>query len=481
MMFRLSGWAGVETAWSGMCRSKTTAAPPTAERAGEPVVASRRNYVLGVLSGSAGTVAIDFLHPELILAGLIYALTRSATLVALVTVVSKAGVLAPQMLVGTGLEHRARKRPYFIALTAVRATALAAMIGAMGRLSAGTDPMVLGLFFLAYFISCMAAGASYVIFMDMAGRMVPSERIGSFFGMRHGLGGVLSVVLGFALIQPVLEKIDLPLNYLVLAVVGAVLAVASMVLFALCHEEPGPQAPRRTTVGESLRRGFGWLRRDRNYRAYLWQRVCFRVSYLALAFYIPYGSETLATAGGPGGLAVLGGIMVATFKLSRTVFSVLWGRVADVRGFRACMIGGGVFFSLAPGLALLAPHLPGAYALPIPATQSHLDLRLSVYLLSLVSLGGGFQGMIIGSSRFLITSAPPHRRISYVGFLNTVTSPLTLMPLAGAWLAARAGMHVLFAVVLVGGLLSLLAATRMRPERAAEGPPPTPPEPARPA
>jgi hypothetical protein len=80
------------------------------------------------------------------------------------------------------------------------------------------------------------------------------------------------------------------------------------------------------------------------------------------------------------------------------------------------------------------------------------------------------QASIIGGNRFLIRNAPPHRRISYVGFMNTITSPLALLPLVGAWVANTFGMTALFAGILSGGVLAIAAAVYMRPERTDEAP-----------
>ncbi|KKL72780.1 hypothetical protein LCGC14_2081500, partial [marine sediment metagenome] len=377
----------------------------------------RRNYTLGVLSGAVGTMSFQFMHPELILAGMIYALTESTMLVALVTVVSKACILAPQLLVGHRLEHHALKRPFFIGLGIVKFFAVAGMVLAISRLSPGSTGWPLVLFYLTYAIACTCAGAGYVVFMDMAGRMIPSGKVGSFFGMRHFLGGVLAPVLALVVIHPVLTKVTLPFNYVIVVATGAVLAVVNLALFAMCRESPGPKARTPTTLGESLRRGMGWLRSDRNYRNYFWQRVAFRVNYLGLAFYIPFGHRTLARGRSAAEVALLGGIMVGTMILGSTVASALWGRVADRHGYRRCMMGAGVLFTLGPALALAAPRLQ--------AVTTAVDLPLTVYLLALLAMASGIQGSVIGGTQFMVTTAPPHRRISYVAFQNTITSPLT--------------------------------------------------------
>jgi len=445
-----------------MCGRNAAANTPSSLATGPAIPHARRNRRLGVAAGAIGGLGQAFVHPELIIAGLIYALTGSPALVALVTIISKAGALAPQLWASSHLEHRPRKMPSFVLVTVVRSVGFAGLLAAMWLLTRQVAAVPLALFFAAYLLTCVCGGTGHVIFMDMVGRMIPTQRLGSFFGARYLLGSMLAILAGVAIIQPVLGRVELPVNYLLLAAVGGLLAIADMTVFARCREEDGPRAEQRTTLRESLQRGMRWLRTDHNYRMYFWGRIAFRINYLGLAFFIPYGTERLRYEG-RGGLAVLGGVMVATMQLSRLAASVIWGRAADRRGFRACLIGGGVCFFLAPSLALLAPILPPAFQVPIPGAAGTLDLPLTVYLLALVVLGLGFQGNMLGGNHFIVSSAPPHRRASYLGFLNTVTSPLTLLPLAGAALAAKAGMSAVFGLAVIGGLVSLLSALRMRP------------------
>lgn len=451
-----------------MSTRTTTADADPGEQPAARAAGTRRNYVLGIFSGTCGQLAHSFMHPELVLAGMVDRLTGSNFLVALLAVVNKGGMFAPQLWVGSRLEHQPRKRPYFIATTIIRAGAAVATIGALVMLWRQGNGLALGLFFLAYLVMCMCGGTGHVIFMDMAGRTLPPGRIGRFFGLRHFLGGGLAVVAGMVIIQPLVENEQLvPVNYLVLVIIGGALAIVSMALWSLTREGDGPRAGRRGNFRESFRRGFRWLRRDRNYRAFLGLRIAFRVNYLGLAFFIPYGTEKFKYLG-PGGAAALSGILVAAMRLSRVATSVLWGRLADRRGYRSPMLGAGAFFLLSPVLALLAPALPRAFRLPIPGLRYALDLPLIVYLLALVALGTGMQGGIIGGTRFLIRTAPPHRRLSYVGFMNTITAPLTLLPLLGAVVANTFGMTALFAALIAGGALSIAAALYMRPEGATD-------------
>jgi hypothetical protein len=443
-----------------------------------PTEPSRRNYVLGILNGALGTVAYDFVHPDLILAGLVFALSRPAFgdrwayfLVAVLSIINKGGSLLPQLYVSSHLEHRPRKRPFYAFLTVVRACGAVLLVLAMWMMSRRVDAVTMSLFFVGFFVVAVCMGAGHVITLDMFGRMIQLDRIGTFLGTREFLGGAMSLVAGLVIVQPILNRggaspdnSSLASNYFILGVIGSSLTVVAMVLLILCHEEEGPRARRRTTFIESLIRGWRWLKRNPDYRAYFWLRVAFRINDLALAFFIPYGEQKLKSSQDAVGVAVLGGVLVATFKLSRVASSALWGWTVDRFGDRATLVWAGVCFVLAPLLALAAPALPTGFSAPLPATRAVLDLPLVVYMLALVMIGAAYQGSIIGGNRFLIGRAPPRRRLSYIGFLNTITSPLTFLPMLAAVVASHFGVTTLFVAIIGGGVLYLCWASRVRPE-----------------
>ncbi|MFP4106426.1 MAG: hypothetical protein ACLFVU_10090 [Phycisphaerae bacterium] len=421
---------------------------------------ARRNHLLGVTAGMFAGVARDFVHPELIIVGLIWALTKNPYLVALVPIINKAGALTPQLLASTFIEHRPRRRPYFVLLTFIRTGSFVGLVAAMFLLTISVNWVHLMIFYTVYLLCCMTGGTGHVIFMDMVGRLIPSHRIGAFLGMRQFLGGGLSIITGLLIVQPILNKVYLPMNYVILAAIGAVLVGVDMGIFSQCREEPGPKADSKTTLMESMRRGLAWLTADHNYRCYFWCRIAFRLSYLGLAFFVPYGEDRLSREGAAG-MAVLGGILVATFKGSGVIGSLIWGKYVDRFGSKSTMIWGGALMTVAPLMALLSPRLPITFELPLPYVERGLTLPLLMYLLALAVFQQGLRAQMLGGHRLLINGAPSHRRASYIAFLNTITCPLTLLPLAGAWLADIAGMDAVFVVVVIGGALMFVASSFM--------------------
>jgi uncharacterized membrane protein YeaQ/YmgE (transglycosylase-associated protein family) len=419
----------------------------------------RRNYLLGVIGGTIATTANDFIEPDLILAGFVYAATGSKVLVGILAIMNKLGGLGPQLLAGSLLEHRKDKMSWYVGAMVIRAFALAALTASIFKLGNGFSTAALTMFMLSFLMICVCGGFSYVITMDMTGRMIPAEKLGRYLGIRNFGGQTVAVIAGVLVIQPILSKGGAH-SYFVLAIIGSVLVLTSMFMMSMCKDHEHKTARRPSSLLISLRRGFKWMRLDRNYRLFFWQRVMFRFEYIGLAFFIPYGKDVLMKESTVS-IAILGGVMVATMKASRIVASLMWAKTMDPRKCKLCLACGGAGFAIASLLALMAPILPTVYHVAMPMTHLDMTLPLTIYLLALATLGLANESLNIGGDTFVMTSAPGHRRLSYVAFTNTVTSPLTLLPLAAAWVANLLGVTSLFVMVLASGLTTVWLARKM--------------------
>ncbi len=396
------------------------------------------------------------------LAGYIYALTGSATAVALITVLNKAGIMIPQLIVGNFAETFPRRRPLYALAAGMRVMSMVFITISMFLLVRFNNPAMLALFYGAVFIRAAASGSIGILFNDMLGRLIPAHRIGSLLGLRKFLGGVFAIMAGAAIIQPILGGLDFPLNYYILAIIGTLLLFIQHSVWYLCREHPGQSIKKRSSLADTVRRGFMWLKEDWNYRCYLWIRISFRFSYVGLAFFIPYGTETLKYGSETGGLAVLGGILVAVLKASELIASLLWSKVCDLKGPAPVLQTGALITFMAPLIAFTAGRLPAAFYLNIPGLAHDLTLPLSVYFVALACMGAGFSGLLIAGQQFLITTAPTAHRPSYLAFINTIIIPLTFLPLLGAMVSNLLGMDALFLMVACGASVGIIAAFRMR-------------------
>jgi hypothetical protein len=414
-----------------------------------------------VVSGTIGRLGRSFLHPQLVLAGYVYELTQSNALVGLLTTVNEAGMLGPQLYVSSLIEHRPRKLPSFMAMHVARTIALVGIVAGIW-LSIANVTTGLGVFFAATFVYRIAHGAGGLAFMDIIGKTIDPRRIGGLLAWRALLGGTLALVAGFLAVQPALQRMTFPSNYALLAAGGAALTAVSGIAIFFAREDPMAKTPKRRNLSGVIRGGLGDLRADRNYRLLLALRVLMRANGLTLAFYVPYGIERLGASG-------MAGVFIGVTSASQLASSPFWGRMSGTRGNRICLVWVGVLYALSPLAVLAATRVPDLVAWSPPWLGFTLTAPLAVYLLALALFGFAHQGNIIARNAFVVETAPPDRRPSYIAFLNTVSVPMTFLPAIAGWAigGSTSGLDGLFVGVCVTGILTLIAAAGLEDVRGA--------------
>ncbi|MFO7956810.1 MAG: MFS transporter [Candidatus Brocadiia bacterium] len=407
-----------------------------------------------------GRLGNSFLNPHLVLSALVYDQTRSTALVGLLVALAMAGHRLPQLYVSSLVEHRERKKAFYIAASAVRILMLCIMAGVLFAAGGVGSWWPLAAFLTAYFVFSVAQGCASIPFFDMLAEAIGPTRVGSFFGMRHFLGSCAVLVCGFLVIQPVQDGLPSPTNYAVLTGIAIGVLGISWGSFALFREQENSSPPKRRSARQVLAAGRRLLARDRNYRDILILLVLARVNTLALTFYVPYGVERLGVAG-------VSGILLGFMSASRMASSLVWGRVSRRKGNRLCLVFAGLLFIFSPLAILAAPRLPGLFRWPLPFTEVELDLPLLIYFLALFSFGMALQAHMIGRTGFIVESAPEGRRPSYIGFLNTVTFPMTFLSVVAGLMVDWRGitLDTLVGIVAASGVLTLLFALRLREVR----------------
>jgi hypothetical protein len=363
--------------------------------------------------------------------------------------------LHSQLYVSSLIEHRPRKLPSFMVMHAARTAAALCMCGGIW-ISASHAAPGLWLFFVACFAHRVLHGGSVLAFTDIIGKTIDTRRYGGFLAWRAVLGGILALVTGFLIVQPILHRGPFPSSYAILVGAGAVFAGVSGGVFYGARENPQVGVMKRRNLFEVVRGGLSDLRADRNYRLLLTLRVLMRVNGLTLAFYVPYGVERLGASG-------MAGVFIGVISASRLASSPVWGRLSSRRGNRVCLIWSGVFYALSPVAALMATRVPSIGAWLAPVLGFTLSLPLGVYLLALTVFGFALQGNIIARNAFVIETAPSERRPSYIAFLNTVSLPMALLPVLAGWAIgdSTSGLDGLFVVVAATGVLTFAVASRL--------------------
>ncbi len=167
--------------------------------------------------------------------------------------------------------------------------------------------------------------------------------------------------------------------------------------------------------------------------------------YLALPFFAIHAQNDL---GFPKSIV---GLFISAQMVGTVVGGPLWGYLGDKHG---------PFWVVR--IVALASGLTGVLALlsRVAFSMDWIIVTYALYFLLYFFLGTSLGGTWIGFSNYVIDIAEDKQTASYLGILNTVAGPLTLLTLAGGWILKTVGYGYLFAVMV--SILGIACVTAWR-------------------
>lgn len=424
----------------------------------------RRNFLLGLTNGIFMRFAYSFADPQTVLPVFVITLTGSHVLAGVVSGLFEAGWFLPQMLISNLVQHRERKLPLYRAMAFVRSGSWVAAGVSVFLIGHGDYALLFGVFLLCYLGVCLGAGVAAVPFMDVVGKSLPARRRGSFFAYRRLVGGLLGIGAGIVVARVLSPEsgLEFPFGYGLLFCFAAVLAVVGLGAFSLVREPIEPVSPARVTFRDHLRNCGRILREDVNYRRYFTQRVLSSLGLMALPFFATYAVTEL------GAQPAQVGMMVSLWMLSGMLSNLLWGTLSDRKGSRILVVASAALSGIAPVVALgsvLVParpvEIPATLAFWLPECLCTIDLRLLVFLSCFVLNGFADAARKVSTNAYLLDISPAVLRPTYVGFMNTLSSPLALSAALGGLITQLFSYRTVFSLSLLFALLSLVVSLRL--------------------
>ena len=446
-------------------------APGPPPRSGTPAPAAavdeaeaRRNFRLGVLNGAVYQGGENFIDSSTVIPVFVSRLTPSNGLIGLASALGDLGWLLPQVFVAPWASRLPQQLWLYRRAALVRGTALFALAALAWPLRHRPDALLLA-YFVLYGIYSVGAGVGGVAFMEVVGRTVPRERLGSYFAQRMFWGGSLGAVSGL-LVRQILDANDSGVAFVVLFALAGVVCSAGYALFASIREPDVPIRPMaRATPVALLRQGLAWFRDDPIFRRLIVARGSLSVWLTASPFIVLF---TVRELGGGAGVA-------GTFLMARIAGYVLsnvgWHQLSKRRGNRVVMR---VATGAACGLSLVA----AALAVLSPWSLGVLSRSATVVALELVTMLGGaaHSGLLVAYGSLVIELAPPGARQGFVSMINTFLGPTMLLPMLGGLVVDATSAPALFALCAGAGLVGYRAAVRLPARSSAEGWPASHPE-----
>lgn len=403
----------------------------------------KRNFTLTALNGIFFNFASAFLSDTTVLPVFISNLTSSRILVGLAGSLERASWPLPQVIVAPFAERSERKKPLYIHTALLRffsLLALSVVAFAVGRID---NSLFLLLFFIIFAIFSLSGGVAGPAFMDIVAKTIPARMRGSLWAIRISVGSGFAV-LGGLIVRYLLRSFSFPSNYGAIFLASTGLVAVGLVLFSFVEEPVQPVAAQRKGLKQHLAEGRLIFREDSNYRGLVQIRLLIGVLFMATPFYVVYARELVGVEESSVGL------LLAAQMLGLMLSNILWGNIANRLGSRLVLMGTALTGIVPPLGALACPFFsPG---------QWHFAA-----LFFFIGVSGA--GLRLGYSTFLLDIAPPLKRLTYIGFINTTIAPVLFLPTLGGMIVDTISYTPLFSIAALASGLALYRSTLLTEPR----------------
>ncbi len=401
-----------------------------------------RNFFYGVVNGVLVTGGDAFLHSALVIAPFLALIGAPAVAIGLVPAIRVGGYFLPQLLVANHLSQQPYKMPYYNLTSGLRIGSLALMTAAAFFLGVDHPGLTVAIVLVALTVNAVGSGIAGVPFADVTAKIVPHNRLGTFWVLRNSIGGLLALLCGWSLRLILDSEMAFPDNFSLIFLLGSVLLAAAYLSFSLVKEPPGVPGLQRPLL-RMIREIPGLLKLDVNLRRFLRVRFLGLAALLAEPFYAIYAIETLGAPESALGVYII----VATVAAILGNFALR--KPADSGHNVTVLQVGLALTAVAPLLALLS----GSW-------------QLFALVFVLTSMANHAVG--IASFNLLYAIAPPGDRPLYIGLSNTVLALPSVAPILAGALLPVIGASWLFAIALSIGLVTLVFSFRFGDLREAD-------------
>jgi MFS family permease len=334
----------------------------------------RRNYPAHLAHGLLGQTGMRLINAPTFIPAYVAALAGSDVYVGLARGLQYLGMSLSPVVGATLIEHRRRVLPVgFVIGALMRVQILGLALG--GLLLPPPWPLVTACVFLGLF--GVFLGVQGVVFNFLVSKVIPVEKRGLLMGLRNALSGLTAIAVSLYAGTRLIESGALGNGYAATFLLGFVLTSLGLCMLLFVREPESPNVLERAGVGRRLRQLPVLLRSDAAFTRYFLARALATIGRMAVPFYVLFADERVGLSG-----ADLG-YLTAAFILSQSAGNLIWGVLADRRGFRF------VF------LASLGTWMVSVWFLMDTASLAHL---LGVFL----GIGAGLGGFQMSAQNLVL-------------------------------------------------------------------------------
>lgn len=389
----------------------------------------KHNLIVNIFDGAFFGFAMGFASFVTIFPLFVSQLTDSALLIGLIPAIHNAGWQFPQLFVSGWVARQPRFKPLVLKLTMSERLPFLLFALVAAFTPSLPVPISLGLIYALLVIQGLGAGLTANPWTSMIGKIIPSDRRGTFFGAQAAAANVLASLSALAA-GLILENFPSPQDFVYCFLLCSASMGVSWAFLGLTREpahriEAVSRLERPPSVIANMNR---ILQTDPNFRRFLVARIISQLATMAFAFYTVYAVRRHEASY----LTVSG--MTSILLASQIAANVLMGWIGDRWSRKGVMEIGLTAAGLSACLAWLAPSA-GWF-----------------YLVFALAALGNVAVWTIGMAMSLEFGDEADRP-AYIGMSNTLLAPANILaPFLGGYLADLAGYPTTFIVSAIGAL-----------------------------
>ena len=328
------------------------------------------------------------------------------------------------------ISYRKRVVPIAIAIGFIMRTNIL-FIGLAGLYFSNQLTLVLVILFLGLF--GLAEGMQGVVFNYLTSKILPLRLRGRLMGLRNFFGGLSASIFALFVGDYLVGNQDKLEGYSYSFIIAFFISIFGLISLILIREPAPPEIGKKQSFPEQLKAISFFLRKDRNFRFFFWARTVATMGKMTLPFYVLYAGQEVGFSG------YFLGVLTSVFTLSHTFSNLLWGAMADLRGFRLVFLSSIIFWILSTSVYFFS-----------------ISFAASIVVFSVV--GASISGFENSSRAIVLEFGTLKERPNLIATTNTAAQMAgALGPLLGGLIASWLGYKAVFFL----GICFLFAAALM--------------------
>ncbi len=382
-----------------------------------------RNFFTLLLHGMLGQTGFRFINaPTFIPAYILMLSGGSNFMVGLALALEGLGMMLTPMISANLISHRRRVLPLgFLVGASMRGCVL--LMGLAGLFFSEHTTLIIIVCLMGLF--GIFEGMQGVIFNYLMSKTIPVSKRGRLTGMRNFLAGIISASVAYVGGTYLIGEESTMAGYSWTFILAFVLTATGLTTLLALKEPQPPTVRPPTSLWQQLREIPDLLRSDRAFTRYFIARAIATMGRMAMPFYILYAGASIGLSG------VTLGIVTFAFTMSGTVSNLVWGLIADARGFRLVFLLSCLLWIVSSALLMVAP-----------------TFILTVIVFA--GIGAAHQGFENSSRNIVLEFGDRENRPTRIAIANTVSQIAgAIGPLLGGVMATWLGYESVFITAIV--------------------------------